>query len=200
MSGASVSLGSAASVMQWPIVIHAAALILTFIAGAVAAVVLAGETGAFALAVVLAMESVLLVSSGWMAARGVDTRQAIFAVVAAMGVQNTALQPKDGMRLGATFMTGTLVSMSKAIGEALLGKQTRWNWFSHASLWIAFTLGAGLGAYFYIDFGFEVVLAPAAVVAFTAASNLAMVKWQLRRSGRTCPTEDDAKSERRSIR
>ena len=32
-------------------------------------------------------------------------------VVAAMGVQNTALRPMNGVRLGVTFMTGTLVSV-----------------------------------------------------------------------------------------
>lgn len=37
-------------------------------------------------------------------------------VVAAMRVQYTALRPMNGVRLGVTFVTGTLVSVGQGVG------------------------------------------------------------------------------------
>src|SRR5690606_18510047 len=106
----------------------------------------------------------------------------IIPVVAAMGFQNTALRPVNGVRLGATFMTGTLVSLGQGIGRALLGRNKS-SWLSHALLWFAFCVGAAAGASLYAVFGFAAVLGPAALVAATAAI-VSIVIYFNRRAGR----------------
>ena len=86
-----------------------------------------------------------------------------------MGVQNTALRPLGGVRLGATFMTGTLVSFGEGLGRALLGRGRRWRWSAHGFLWCAFSAGAATGAAAHAAFGFMALSGPAAVVAVAAA-------------------------------
>jgi uncharacterized membrane protein YoaK (UPF0700 family) len=85
-----------------------------------------------------------------------------------MGVQNTALLPINDVRLGMTFMTGTLVSLGHGVGRALLGRNRPCNWYPHALLWFAFCAGAAAGASVYTVFGFIAVSGPAALIAATA--------------------------------
>ena len=85
-----------------------------------------------------------------------------------MGVQNTALRPVDGLRLGVTFTNGTLVSLGLGVGRALLGHSPALSWSPHALLWCAFASGAAMGTSLYLAFGFLAVSGPAARVAATA--------------------------------
>ena len=181
MSGASVSLGIAASEGVWTMAGEAILLIATFVAGATAAVVMAGVTGAWALPTVLLFEGVLLAGAVALAMQGWAESDAILAVVAAMGVQNTALKPYNGMRLGVTFMTGTLVSLSQALGAALLGRAGRWAWSAHGAVWLAFACGAGLGGYFYFTHGFQAVAGVAGLLPVLALAALVGVVVKRRR-------------------
>jgi len=175
MSGASLSLGVAASAGHWNGIYETVRVIGAFLAGTIMATVMAGVTGVWALSIVLSLEAGLLAGAALLAAAGWPDSVAILPVVAAMGVQNTALRPMNGMRLGATFMTGTLVSFGQGIGTALLGQSRPWSWSPHAILWGAFTAGAAAGGALYVAFGFMAVSGPAALVAVTAALVSVMV-------------------------
>jgi uncharacterized membrane protein YoaK (UPF0700 family) len=168
MSGASISLGVGISAGDWGAMQGAALVIAAFLASAVAATIVAGVVGIWALPVVLLLEGGLLAGAVALAAGGQPLSVSILPVVAAMGVQNTALHPVEGVRLGVTFMTGTLVSLGQGIGRALLGRNRTRNWLPHALLWCAFVTGAGAGAFLYARFGFAAVAGPAAVAAGAA--------------------------------
>lgn len=168
MSGASISLGMAMSEGHWNSVHDGALLIAAFLASATAATVVTGVAGAWALPTVLLLEGGLLAGAVLMAGIGWSASDSIFPVVAAMGVQNTALRPMNGMRLGVTFMTGTLVSLGQDLGRALLGSRRPCSWFPHALLWCAFVAGAAAGAFLYAAFGFLAVSGPAALIAAAA--------------------------------
>jgi uncharacterized membrane protein YoaK (UPF0700 family) len=168
MSGASISLGVGLSEGDWGAVQAAALVIAAFLASAVVATIIAGIVGIWALPIVLLLEAGLLAGAVALAASGQSLSISILPVVAAMGVQNTALHPVEGVRLGVTFMTGTLVSLGQGIGRAFLGRNRTRNWFPHAFLWCTFVTGAGAGAFLYSKYGFVAVAGPAALAAAAA--------------------------------
>lgn len=183
MSGASISLGVAMTEGHWGNVFEGAALISVFLAGTIGATILSGLTGLWALPITLLVEGGFLAGAAVMAWTGWDASISILPVVTAMGVQNTILRPLDGVRLGVTFMTGTLVGLGEGLGRALLGRGSVRNWYPQAMLWSAFCAGAALGALLYGTFGFRAVSAPAAMIVGIAGIVLAatLFKW-LRRT------------------
>lgn len=181
MSGASISLGIAMSGGQWDALFEAANLICVFLAGAIGATVLTGLTGILAMPLVLFVEGVLLIAAVLMTLEGWGAYAAILPVVAAMGVQNTIVRPVNGVRLGVTFMTGTLVNLGEGIGRAILGKGRPRSWYPHLLLWLSFSAGAAVGAWFYAKHGFLAVSGPAVVVTVLAMGVLTTVlirRWR----------------------
>lgn len=168
MSGASISLGISISGGQWDMLIEAANLICVFLVGAIGATVLTGVTGILSMPLVLFVEGVLLIAAVAMTLEGWGAYAAILPVVAAMGVQNTIVRPVNGVRLGVTFMTGTLVNLGEGIGRAILGRGRPRSWYPHFLLWLSFSIGAAVGAWFYATYGFLAVSGPAVVVTLMA--------------------------------
>jgi uncharacterized membrane protein YoaK (UPF0700 family) len=169
MSGASISLGVGICEGDWGAMQGAILVIAAFLVSAVVATITAGIVGIWALPTVLLLEGGLLAGAVALAANGRSPSVSILPVVAAMGVQNTALHPVQGVRLGVTFMTGTLVSLGQGIGRAVLRRNRMRNWLPHAFLWCAFVTGAAAGAFLYTTFGFVAVAGPAAIAAGAAA-------------------------------
>lgn len=178
MSGASISLGIAMSGGQWGMLLEAANLICVFLAGAIGATVLTGLTGIVGMPLALLIEGVLLIAAVLMTLEGWGPYAAILPVVAAMGVQNTIVRPVNGVRLGVTFMTGTLVNLGEGIGRAILGRGRPRSWYPHLLLWLSFSIGAAVGAWFYASYGFLAVSGPAVVVTLLAIVVLAIVLFR----------------------
>jgi uncharacterized membrane protein YoaK (UPF0700 family) len=181
MSGASVSLGVGMGESHWASVLEGAFLIAVFLCGATTATVTAGVARVWALPAVMLLEAGLLGGAALLTCLGWAASTSILPVVAAMGVQNTALRPVAGVRLGVTFMTGTLVSVGQALGRALLGRARPWRWCPHALVWCAFCTGAAAGAALYAVFGFIAVSGPAALVSSMSALVAIMVLIKRRR-------------------
>lgn len=169
MSGASISLGLSATEQQWLALYHAAVLIAVFVAAATISIVIAGAAQPWAIPATMALEAACLSAAVLMTVGGYPTSDAIIPVVAAMGVQNTALQPINGIRLGVTFMTGTLVSFSQALGESLVGRERPWMWAPHALVWFLFVAGAAAGAAMHRKYGFSAIVAPMLIVCTLGA-------------------------------
>lgn len=178
MSGASISLGIAMSGGQWGMLFEAANLICVFLVGAIGATVLTGLTGIVGMPLALLVEGVLLIAAVLMTLEGWGPYAAILPVVAAMGVQNTIVRPVNGVRLGVTFMTGTLVNLGEGIGRAILGRGRPRSWYPHFLLWLSFSIGAAVGAWFYASYGFLAVSGPAVVVTLLAIVVLAIVLFR----------------------
>ena len=117
MSGASISLGVSVSGKHWSAVQHAAFLIVVFVTGATVSSIISGIMRPWVLPTILLLEGACLSGALVMIEGGWPSSDSVVPVVAAMGVQNTALRPVNGVRLGVTFMTGTLVSLSQALAS-----------------------------------------------------------------------------------
>ncbi|MCB1884591.1 MAG: DUF1275 family protein [Geminicoccaceae bacterium] len=192
MSGASVSLGIGAGGGQWGVAYQGALMIVVFLGGVALGTVVAGVAGAWGLPVALALDAVLLTGAVLLADRGWAAATVILPVVAAMGIQNTALRPLEGVRLGATFITGTLVSLGQSLGNAVLGRPVPAGWPLQALLWGALTAGAGAGAALHHALGYTALGVPAVLVAALALVNMAAAiggarAWNAGERGRPPP-------------
>ncbi|WP_262028081.1 YoaK family protein [Microvirga sp. Mcv34] len=168
MSGASVSLGVGLKDGHWDAVGQGLFMIASFLGGVTLGTVLRGTVGPWALSSVLLIEAIFLAGAALMAGSGWAVPASILPVAAAMGVQNTALQPVSGVRLGVTFITGTLVSLGQAFGQALLGQSEAWRRRGHSVLWGALVVGATVGTSLNGAFGPRVLIVPAILVIFLA--------------------------------
>lgn len=170
MSGNSMELGVAAAAADWPLVATGAVLIALFLVGTLVGTVASIATGAWSLPTGLALEAGLLGAALWLSMAGWAPTYALAPIVLAMGLQNIVLQPLGGVRLGATFITGTLVSVGQEMGRALLGKSGHWAWGRHALVWAGLVLGATAGTTWAKWVNVDAVLPPAVLVAALAAA------------------------------
>lgn len=165
MSGASVSLGGGLGDGRWDPVYQGALMIAAFLGGVTLGTVLTGVARIWALSALLFLEALFLAGAVFLAQSGWSASTVILPVVTAMGLQNTALQPVNGVRLGVTFITGTLVSLGRSIGQALLGQAEPWRLGGHALTWSALVAGAVAGVILHGKIGSLALAVPATLVA-----------------------------------
>lgn len=168
MSGASVSLGVGLESSRWDVVGQGLFMIASFLGGVTLGTFLSGVLGLWAPPAILLLEALLLAGAALLDTSGWTISASIVPVTAAMGIQNTALPPVNGVRLGATFITGTLVSLGQALGRALLGQADTWRLPGHALLWGALVAGALAGARLTSAFGAAALIVPAVLVGSLA--------------------------------
>lgn len=184
MSGASISLGVSATANQWVAAYHAVLLIIVFVTAATTSSVISDIMRPWGIPTAIFLEAgclsaaVLMIESGW------PSFETIFPVVAAMGIQNMALRPINGVRLGVTFMTGTLVSLSRALGRFLIRRAQFWTWAPHGLIWCFFVAGAAAGAASHMKWGLLALAIPAITVwalgTLTAVAAIVTVRQQRR--------------------
>lgn len=168
MSGNSMELGVAAAAGAWPSTAVGAILIACFLAGALVGTVVNEIAGTWSLPATLALGASLLGAASGLSRGGWEPSYALAPVVLAMGVQNVALPPLAGVRLGATFVTGTLVSAGQEIGRALLGKAAHWAWGRHVLVWTGLIAGATAGATWAERVSLDALLPPTVLVMVLA--------------------------------
>lgn len=145
----------------------AAGLIATFILG----VVLGSLTGRFAgharRPIVLILVGVLLAVAASLDMLGFE-RCAIASMALAMGVENTIFEENGDVRIGLTYMTGTLVKLGQRLAAMLMGGE-RTAGLSYLALWLGLVAGAVAGASIYPFLGLNALwLAVIAALAFSA--------------------------------
>lgn len=178
MSGNSMAFGVTAATGDWPPIAAGALLIAFFVAGALAGTIVAEAAGAWSVPATLAFGASLLGAALGLSMAGWGPSYALAPVVLAMGVQNVALPSLAGVRLGATFVTGTLVSVGQEMGRALLGQSGGWVWRRHALVWVGLVAGAAAGA---DRASLDALLPPAVLVAALAAACAVAVALERRR-------------------
>ena len=122
-------------------------LIAAFVTGVMIAALLGQRAGPRRAPAVLILVTALLALAAILAPLAPPL--ATFAVVAvAMGAVNMVLDGKGDVRLGVTYMTGTLVRIGQRLATAL-GGGDRWGWAPFLLLWLGLVAGAVAGALVY---------------------------------------------------
>lgn len=80
----------------------------------------------------------------------------------AMGAENMVFERDGEVRIGLTYMTGTLVKVGQRIASALAGGP-RWDWLPFALLWAGLILGGAAGAVAYARLGLGALWVPSAL-------------------------------------
>ena len=166
MSGNSTRLAVGLADRQ-PYAIFALGLILAFVAGVSVGALLGRRAGPRRAPAVLTLVALCLAAAAALAGFGAAPL-AILALAFAMGAENTVFAQDGEVRIGLTYMTGTLVKLGKAITAALLGED-RFGWAPHLLLWLGLVAGAALGAVAFNALGPAALWIAAAVMAALAA-------------------------------
>jgi uncharacterized membrane protein YoaK (UPF0700 family) len=143
------------------------ALIGLFVLGVALGSVMGQIAGDRRKPVVLALVSFLLVVA---AASGMIDHPAIAvaAMVMAMGAENAVFENNGEVRIGVTYMTGTLVKVGQRIAAIPFGGD-RTAWVPFLVLWFGLICGAVAGAAIYPLLGLNALWPAAAAAALAAA-------------------------------
>lgn len=144
----------------------AASLVAAFVAGVVAGASLRRFAPHRSEPVILGTIALMLALCGGLAALGVHAASAVL-LAAAMGAENTIFAEGGEVRLGLTYMTGTLVKIGKGLAAELFG-EARLRWAPHLLLWVSLVAGAAVGAAAYGRLGPIAIWLGAAAVALLA--------------------------------
>jgi uncharacterized membrane protein YoaK (UPF0700 family) len=141
----------------------AGGLIASFVAGASLGALVARLTRWSREATILAAVTALLAVSAGVTSLGFPGA-AVFLLALAMGAENTVFAEEGDVRIGLTYMTGTLVKLGKRITAAALGGD-RFGWAPYLGLWLGLAGGAVLGALSYVRMGVSALWIAAGLMA-----------------------------------
>ncbi|KKB09496.1 YoaK family protein [Devosia chinhatensis] len=197
MSGNTTQGGTALIEGAWPVAAMSLALVVLFFMGGLIANLLAlahlrwGQT-LVSLAVLAGVAATLSLTLA-----GLPASQTMLVLAATAGAQNGVLAAHGNVRLGATFVTGTLYTAAQDLAFALRGKAPRWRWLHHLMIWLGLLAGAILGALAYRDLGIAALGAPLLVYAAFTIGHLVdgMRQGPVGAGTRSkCPTSKSASS------
>ena len=178
MSGNTTQGGAALVDGAWSVVLLTASLIVLFFIGSVLGALAAFSntrwgpatvSGAVFLGVALTLALTL---------SGFASTQTMLVLAASAGAQNAILPMRGAVRLGATFVTGTLYMAGQDLALALRGAAPPRRWLQHLAIWLGLFGGAAIGASLYRFIGIGTLFLPAAIYAAFTLGHL----WAGRRS------------------
>lgn len=147
-----------------------AGLIAAFVAGVVAGSLTGRLARRHGRAAVLLLVALLLAAAAALGQTDA-TLAAMGLLVMAMGAENAVFERDGEVRIGLTYMTGTLVKIGQRLTTALMGG-ARFGWLPFLLLWLGLIAGAVLGASVYPHLGLNglwIASAFAAACALVAA-------------------------------
>jgi uncharacterized membrane protein YoaK (UPF0700 family) len=173
MSGNSTKLAVGLATRSMSAVI-AASLVSSFLLGVVAGSLVSGLSGHYKRSRVLALVACGLLLSAALASAEYHWPVWLSAA-AAMGAENAAFEEDGEIRIGLTYMTGTLVKIGQRVASALRGGEL-WGWIPYLLQWGGLLSGAVIGA-------IAVTQAGAGCLWFAsfAATILLLFAWMLER-------------------
>ncbi len=149
----------------------AGGLIATFVAGVFFGSLIGAVAGAYRRPAVLGLVSLLLAVAAASDLGGYGVI-ALAAMALAMGAENAVFEENGDVRIGLTYMTGTLVKVGQRLATAAAGGD-RFAWAPYLMLWAGLVLGAVAGAASYRTFGLASLwfaAIAAAILALIAAA------------------------------
>lgn len=129
----------------------AAGLIATFVIGVVAGSLLGRHFVARRRSAVLALVAALLAVAAGLSVAGAVEAAAV-AMALAMGAENAVFETDGEVRIGLTYMTGTLVKLGQRLATALDGGDPL-GWLPYFLLWLGLATGGFAGALTYAWIG-----------------------------------------------
>ncbi len=128
----------------------AAALLLAFMCGAMLGTIAGAAAGErigprHRAEAVMGLVTLLLAGGAALSAFAPLTL-AMLPLAAAMGAQNGVVAPDGEVRIGLTYMTGTLVRIGQRLARRLLGEKTAPGLRRELLLWLGFVAGVVVGA------------------------------------------------------
>ena len=161
MSGNTTQLGDTLAHGLWQASVLPVALIVLFFLGSFIGSLLAlacgkrwGSSAATAFVLACLGLTIGLSVAGWPAS------QFMLILAAGAGAQNAILPSTGSVRLGTTFVTGTLFAAGQDLARAVRGSAPPWRWAQHLLVWASLLVGALLGAIAYSAAGLNVLLVP----------------------------------------
>ncbi|MCA0202023.1 MAG: DUF1275 domain-containing protein [Proteobacteria bacterium] len=130
----------------------AAGLVSVFVVGVVAGSTARSLAGKAPHTAVVALTCLLLIAAAVLGMVGLPIA-AVVAMTLAMGAENTIFEKDGEVRIGLTYMTGTLVKLGQRIAAMLRGEKEV-QWAPYLFHWLAMVGGAALGAFSYTRVGF----------------------------------------------
>lgn len=178
MSGNTTQLGDGLMQGNWPVALLTGSLVALFFLGSVLGSLLALLAGArWGSAAVTALVLASFAATLALAATGLPASQFMLMLAAGAGAQNAILPSTGSVRLGTTFVTGTLFGAGQDLARALRGLAPPWRWAQHMLVWASLLLGGVLGAWGYGLAGVNALAAPALVyLGFLLAF---LVRWPM---------------------
>jgi len=156
----------------WPAAATAAGLIAVFVVGVVLGSLLGHAARTRRRPAVLSGVAFLLALAAGLNALGAP-RVAVVAMGLAMGAENAVFEEDGEVRIGLTYMTGTLVKVGQRLATALRGGPAL-AWTPYLGLWAGLVIGGLLGAISYPHLGLGALWIAAAVAAMLAGAAAAM--------------------------
>lgn len=150
----------------------AAALIVTFVVGVMTGAITGRIAKVHRRPAVLGLVTALLAAAVGLHWMGFGALVAI-PMVLAMGAENTVFAEDGEVRIGLTYMTGTLVKVGKRLVAAGLGGDP-YGWAPFLLLWSGLLLGAIIGALAYRSFGVNALAGAVAVMAMLTVVTILM--------------------------
>ena len=171
MSGNTTQLGDALAHGGGPVALLTASLVGLFFLGAFAGSLLALLAGPrWGSSAVTALVLASFAGTLGLALAGFPPSQFMLILAAGAGAQNAILPSTGSVRLGTTFVTGTLFAAGQDLARALRGLAPPWRWTQHMLVWASLLLGGLLGAWGYGLGGINALLAPGLIyLGFLAA-------------------------------
>lgn len=169
MSGNSTRLGVGIAEDTQPALL-AAGLIGTFVTGVALGTFAGRAAGRHRRPVVLLLVAALLALGAWAGMIGLGGLASV-GMVLAMGAENAVFEQNGEVRIGLTYMTGTLVKLGQRLADAALGGAPL-AWLSYLLLWLGLVAGAVAGALLYPRLGLDALW-----IAAAAAALLAIAAW-----------------------
>lgn len=164
MSGNTTQLGDALAHGSWPVATLAASLVALFFIGSVLGSLLALLAGPrWGAAAVSGLVLLSFLGTLALSVSGFSPGQFMLMLAAGAGAQNAILPSTGSVRLGITFVTGTLFAAGQDLARALRSLAPPWRWAQHLLVWASLLLGGLFGAYGYTIGGINALLAPALV-------------------------------------
>lgn len=165
MSGNTTQGGAAVITGDWKVVGLTLSLVALFFIGSVFGTLLATTNPRWAPSLVSGAVALGVGATLALQLNGFKAEQSMLILAAAAGAQNAILPMRGAVRLGATFVTGTLYVAGQDLAFALRGKVPRWRWVQHLAIWVSLFIGAAIGALLFAPMSGYALVVPLVIYA-----------------------------------